>query len=798
MEDHTLVAPGLAAPVEVLVDAAGVPHIRAADEPDLWFAQGYVAARDRLWRMDLWRKRGLGLLAAELGPGFLAQDYAARLFLYRGDMAAEWAAYAPDAQAICERFVEGVNAYVALCEAEPERLPPEFGLLGMTPARWAAQDVVRIRTHGMTRNAASEIARAAVLARADAATDLLRRDLEPMTTPQIADGVDLAAIPLAAADLIRLASAEATITPERLAAGEAEIWDWVGVDELGAVMRKPARPAPLPCDVEGSNNWAIAGARTPGGKPVMGGDPHRAHAIPPLRYVTHLSAPGIDLIGAGEPTLPGVAFGHNGRVAFSLTIFYPDQEDVYVCDRAPGDAARVAFGGGEAPLRAIRETFEVKGFAPRRLELRFAPQGPVVFEDRARGKLYAVRTVWAEPGACPYARSLSTMRATDVADFERRLAGWATPSANHVCADVEGRVGWIAAGLAPRRPAHDGLTPVPGDGRFEWAGFYEAAELPRLFDPPEGYVATANEMNLPAAFLARGEPFGFEWPDRSRISRIREVLDAVAPAGVAETMALQTDPTSRQASRLAALARALPKIAPDAPRNTAPDALAGARALLDGFDGRLDAGSAAAALVELWFARRLKPALLATFVPDPDMRALLAPGDSEAILRALERPDARFGADPRAARDALLARTLAEAWADCAALMGDDPAGWAWGRLHHGYFAHPLAGLPQVGARFDAGPWPLGGSGASPMHAGYRASDFRAMHGASLRLAVDLADPDRSRFVNGAGQSGDPRSPHYGDHGPVWAAGGYFPLPFTPQAVEKAATLRLRLEPRRP
>lgn len=786
MRTERIAAAGLSAPVEVLIDGHGVPHLRAASEPDLWFAQGFVAARDRLWRMDIWRKRGLGLLAADLGPGFLAQDYANRLFLYRGDMEAEWAAYAPDAQAICARFAEGINAYVALCEAEPERLPPEFGILGTAPARWAAEDVVRIRSHGITRNAASEIYRAAVMARADAATDLLRRDLEPMTVPQIAEGIDLAAIPLAAADLIRLAGAEATITPERLAARDDEAWDWVGVDDLGAVQRKSGRPAPIRFDGEGSNNWAISGARTGAGKPVLGSDPHRAHSIPPLRYVTHLTAPGIDLIGAGEPTLPGVVFGHNGAVAFSMTIFYPDQEEVYVSDMAPGDPSRVRYRDGFVALRVLRERFAVKGGAARDLDLRFTPQGPVVFEDRARGKIYSVRSIWAEPGACPYARSLQTMRATSVADYETRLVGWAAPSGNHVCADVEGHIGWIATGLAPRRATHDGLTPVPGDGRYDWAGFYDYSDLPRLFDPPEGYVASANEMNLPPAFLARAEPFGFEWPDRSRITRIREVLGAGGSAGVAATMALQTDPTSQHARRLAALARGLPRS----------EGIAAALDLLAGFEGRLAADSAAAALVEVWFARRLKPAVLAALVPDAETRALLGPGDSEAILRALERPDVRFGADPAAARDALLARTLAEAWGDCAALMGADPARWAWGRLHHGYLAHPLAGLPQVGTRFDAGPWPLGGSGASPMHTGYRAADFRAMLGASFRLAVDLADFDESRFVNGTGQSGDPRSPHYADHGASWAAGGYFPLPFTAAAVDKAATARLRLEPK--
>lgn len=785
MTSHTLRAPGLAAPVEALIDAHGVPHLRARSEDDLWFAQGFVAARDRLWRMDLWRKRGLGLLAADLGPGFLAQDYANRLFLYRGDMDAEWSAYAPDARAICARFTAGINAYVDLCEREPERLPPEFGLLGTRPARWAPEDVVRIRTHGLTRNAASEIYRAAILARADAATDLLRRDLEPMTTPRVADGIDLAAVPLAAADLIRLAGAEATLSPERLAADESAIWDWVGVDELGAVIRKPERPAPIGFDGDGSNNWAVAGARTPSGKPVLGSDPHRAHSLPGLRYVIHLTAPGIDLIGGGEPTLPGVAFGHNGRVAYSMTIFYPDQEDVYVGETAPGDPTRVRYGAGYEPLRVIEERFAVKGAAPRTLALRFTRQGPVVFEDRARSRVYSVRTVWSEPGTCPYARSLSTMRATSVADYERRLVGWATPSGNHVCADVDGHVGWIATGLCPLRPTHDGLTPVPGDGRYEWTGFLDYAALPRLIDPPEGYVASANEMNVPASFLEGAAPPGYEWVDRSRITRIRAALGGAGRFDVAATMALQTDVTSQPARRLARLARALPH----------DGANAAALALLEGFDGALDAGSAPAALVELWWARRLKPAALALLVPDAETRALIGPGDVEAILRALEHPDARFGADADAARDALLARTLSEAYADCAAAMGPDPAQWAWGRLHHGAFTHPLAGSPQVGARFDVGPWPLGGSAASPMHTGYRPSDFRAMHGASLRLAIDLGDFDASRFVNGAGQSGDPRSPHYADHGDAWATGRYFPLPYTPKAVEAACATRLRLEP---
>src|SRR5690349_14643398 len=188
-------------PPEIRVDRWGVAHIRADNTNDLFFAQGFNAARDRLWQIDLWRKRGLGLLAADFGPGYLAQDRAARLFLYRGDMDAEWNAYGPDARAICDAFARGINAYVDLVDQEPARLPPEFVLLGTRPSRWSADDVVRIRTHGWMRNALSEVWRANVMARSSADADRLRLNLEPPVEPYVAEGIDLAAIPIQVLDV---------------------------------------------------------------------------------------------------------------------------------------------------------------------------------------------------------------------------------------------------------------------------------------------------------------------------------------------------------------------------------------------------------------------------------------------------------------------------------------------------------------------------------------------------------------------------------------------------------------------
>ena len=292
MTTHHL--PGLTAPVTLRIDHWGLPHIKAEGLADLFFAQGFNAARDRLWQIDLWRKRGLGLLAADFGPGYLMQDRAARLFLYRGDMAPEWTAYGDDAQAICTAFAAGINAGVDLVLAGKMPLPQEFAALGTKPAHWATEDVVRIRTHCLTRNAGSELARAQVLALADPDVDLLRAPLNPPVDVSEWAVNAGAGLPPHALAVFELATAPVTFSADRMAAGLEEAAQWSRVDPRKTVVQAPS--------VEGSNNWAVAGNRTASGRPIMASDPHRAHAAPSLRYMVHLTAPGIDLIGAGEPS----------------------------------------------------------------------------------------------------------------------------------------------------------------------------------------------------------------------------------------------------------------------------------------------------------------------------------------------------------------------------------------------------------------------------------------------------------------------------------------------------------------
>src|SRR5215217_4822845 len=402
-QEERIILDGLDAPVDILVDRWGIPHIRAGSLHDLFFAQGFNAARDRLWQIDLWRKRGLGLLAADLGPGYLAQDRAARLFTYRGNMAAEWASYGSDAKDICEAFVGGINAFIELCEREPERLPPEFSILETSPQRWASEDVVRIRSHGLTRNALSEVLRAVVQTKADHATDLLRKNLEPIIKPTPAEGVDLSSISVEILDAFKLATAPVSFPPERLKATLDEVWAWTKVNDLGDVIRDAS--------FEGSNNWVVHGDLTDTGRPILASDPHRTHALPSLRYIVHLSAPGLDVIGAGEPALPGVSIGHNGLIAFGLTIFGADQEDVYVYETSEGDTDAYRYRDGWERMRVVDEGFAARGHPEQVMTLKFTRHGPVIFEDPDRRLAYAIRTVWSEPGAAAYFTSISGMRA---------------------------------------------------------------------------------------------------------------------------------------------------------------------------------------------------------------------------------------------------------------------------------------------------------------------------------------------------------------------------------------------------
>lgn len=765
---------------EIAIDEWGVAHIRASGRDDLFFAQGFNAARERLWQIDLWRKRGLGRLAEDFGPGFLAQDHAARHFLYRGDMDAEWAAYAPDAREISQAFVAGINAYVDGVLEGRMPLAKEFALFGTRPAHWQAEDVVRIRTHCLARNAISEVVRAHVLTTAGAKAEALRKHLEPPVVPTTAPDLDLGSIPLALLGVYRLAVAPPTFSPARLAATMDDAWKWRTVDSLGDVVRA--------VESEGSNNWAISGAMTETGRPLMALDPHRVHSVPSLRYFVHLTMPGLDVIGASDPAAPGVIMGHNGYAAFSLTIFGADQEDVYVYDLKPDDPAAYRYGEGWERTMEIEETFAVKGHAPAKLPIRFTRHGAVIHQDDAKRRAYAIRTVWSEPGSAPYMASLSVMRARSHADYRKALAGWGAPTINHLYADVDGTIAWQSVGKSPIRPNWEGLLPVPGDGRYEWQGFIAPEDMPSCVNPEAGYFATANEMNLSQEWRRDNPAIGHEWIDGSRAERIREVMSPRHKHSFEQSCALQADLKSVPAERMQVILAGV--------RFDGPAARAAAH-LLD-WDCMLDAGASQAALFEVWVTTHLTPLLYEEVAVGGKVAPALQVRDIQSALDAMERPEHWFAGDAPSVRDGLVQRSLEAAWNDLAARFGPDPAGWEWGKLHKLALKHLASGaFPDEAERFDIAPIGLGGSGSTVGCAVYRPDDFAVTVGASVRMVLDVGGWDNSVFINLPGQSGDPDSPHYRDLAESWSRFAYKPLAYSREAVDRATVSRIALEPAR-
>ncbi len=767
---------GLKRPADIVVDHWGIAHIFASSTRDAFFLQGYNAARDRLWQIDLWRKRGLGLLSKSLGPAYVEQDRAARLFLYRGDMDQEWAAYAPDSKEWVHAFVDGINAYVAEVRNGTKPLPVEFRLTASQPDDWKAEDVLRIRSHALVSNVTSEVARAYVACAAGVDADRLRRKIEPVGHKMVVPkGLNPCDVPPDVLKDYLLATKPVdfnTGAPDKQADNSPE-------KTLAMAIETQAS--------EGSNNWAIAPSRTATGRPILANDPHRQLGAPSLRYVVGLNAPGLDIIGAGEPALPGVAIGHNQDIAFGITIFYIDQEDLYVYELNKNDPENYRYRSGWEKMKVVHETIEVKGGPGREVDLRFTRHGPVLAMDLATHRAFALRTVWNEPGLSGYFGSSRLLQARTWNDFKAASNAWGAPPLNLIYADAAGNIGWAASGRAPVRKNWDGLLPVPGDGRYEWSGFHGKDVLPSSFNPSEGFFATANEMNLPDGYPNEENRIGFEWVDRSRIDRIKELLRSNNKQSLADSMAIQTDAVSTQSRRTIALLA--PLVSQDAE-------MAKALALLKGWDNNESTPSVAASIYEVWAMKHLGRATVGRATPEA-ARKLVGDGQLEAVISYLEHPDGALGADPLAARNAIMLESLKSALLELKQRLGPNMDTWAWGRLHHATFEPAIAALadPQLRAQMMVGPLQTPGSASTPRAQTYRASDFSVIAGASVRMVMDVGAWDNSVVINTPGQSDDPMSAHYRDLFPMWAEGSYAPLRFSRAAVDQDAEDVIHLTP---
>lgn len=780
---------GLSQPVEIVRDKHGVSHIYAQNQNDLFFAQGFSAARDRLWQLDLWRRQGEGKMAEQFGPRFIEQDRAARLFLFRGDMQAEFASYHPEGKAILTAFANGINAYVNWVKANPEQLPPEFKLTGTEPGYWSPETSL-IRIYALTRNLNEEVKMAQQVASLGLNNVQGLSTFEPPLALQVPQGLDVRQIDksvLANYTLARDGQKFVAADFPRSPLAEDQRAKLASALSEGRLASLDTDFDPMATRYE-SNNWTIGGQHTASGKPILAGDPHRSITMPSLRYMVHLNAPGWNVIGAGEPALPGVSMGHNDRIAFGLTIFaFGDEEDLYVYDTNPANPGEYRYQGGWEKMRQVDESIPVRGATPAVRSLKFTRHGPVIHEDLVRHKAYALRAAYLEyPGTAAYLASLRLNQAQNWNEFVAGMEKHYTPSENMVYADVDGNIGWFGGSIAPIRPRGDwsGMLPVPGNGDFEWRGILPGSALPRAFNPPEGYVATANEYNLPADFAYK-EMSARTWAEPYRVQRIREVLADGKGLTVQQSQDLQYDNLSIPARTLMGYAKAL---------NAADPALNDALGLLKDWDARMDTESRAASVYAFWLPEVVKR-VTDLYVP-ANGRAAFGELSTRKTLEKLATPDAAFGPRPEQGRDALLLQALADGVQKLRTALGPDSTQWQWGKLHHIQFEHSLASLlpPDTAKAYGTPRYPVGGDNDTVHRGTFRKSDFRQISGSSYRQVIDVANWDNSRVQNVPGQSADPRSPHYQDLLKGWATAEYFPMAFSRAKVdsERADTLTLR------
>jgi penicillin amidase len=728
---ENLSVPGLNQPVEILRDRWGVSHIYASNEHDLFFAQGYNVARDRLFQLELWRRQATGTMAEIDGRKELKRDVGNRLFMYRGDLKQELNWYHPRGASIIEAFVSGINAYVDETRRNPQLLTPEFRILGITPGQWTPAVVIS-RFNGLAANINQELA-IAIAVRDGGADKVKDREYFQPSDPDL--------------------STDPAIEPALLNPGILELYSAFRAPLRFTSDQTAADLSPRPEDI-GSNNWVVGPKLTSSGYPLLANDPHRLQQAPSLRYLVHLVAPGWNVMGGGEPSLPGVSIGHNEFGAWGLTIFGTDSEDLYVYETNPENPMQYKYRGGWESMRTITESIPVKGEQPTSVQLKYTRHGPVVFEDQAHHKAYAVRAAWLEVGGAPYLASLRMDQAHSWQEFRDACAFSRMPAENMIWADRDGNIGYQAVGIAPQRPNWSGLVPVPGDGRYEWDGFLAPQALPHVLNPEKGFYNTSNEYQIPRDWPYRSA-LHYTWADPFRAEAVSEFLSSGRRFTVADMAELQNDNLSIPARRIVPLLHGLK--------------LSGR---LEHWNFMLDQDSVEAGIYEM-FQRHLLANMGA-----PSMTKLIA---------WLYAPDGRFGEDPVAGRDALLARSLEEAAAELSNRFGSDMEKWALGAYHHAVIMHPLAS-----ARFNVGDLPRGGDGYTINATGGADNQIA---GGSLKIIMDAENWDNSIAENNPGQSGDVNDRHYRDLYELWARGKYFPIFYSRPRIESVTERKIHLNP---
>ena len=775
---------GLDKPVEILKDHWGISHIYAETEHDLFFAQGYSAARDRLFQFEIWRAQATGTVAEILGSRAVDRDHGTRLFKFRGPMHEEMNHYHPRGVDIITSFVHGVNAYIDEALQDPDSLPLPFKLLDIQPKHWT-EEVVISRHQGLLGNISLELSTGrAVCAIGEDKVRELRYfhphdpilTLDPLIDCDSLLNNDILHLYNSYRRPIRFQPDDIALAQYRNTEEAYETIADILIEEERDLQKRSI-------DDIGSNNWVVSGDLTQDGWPMMINDPHRSQAVPSLRYWSHLVGPGWNVIGGGEPEIPGISIGHNEHGAWGLTVFNTDGEDLYVYETNPDNPSQYRYLGEWEEMRVISETIEVKDASPVSVELKYTRHGPVVFEDQENSLAYAIRPAWMEVGGSPYLASLRMDQAASWEEFREASNFSNIPGENMIWADRQGNIGWQAVGIAPIRRNFSGMVPVPGDGRYEWDGYLPIKAKPNEFNPDRGYIETSNS-NYTKPDYPYLDAIGFTWTDPYRWARGSEVLGSGRKFNMTDMVELQHDYLSIPARTLIPFFKDLESDDLEVEQ---------ARQMLLDWDFVLDKESVEAGIY-VAFERQLLDNIELLKVPEI-AKSYVSVGMKTAIDMLLA-PDGDFGNDPIQGRDEFLLQTLSQGIQNLKQKLGPEFKDWVYGQedYKHALIRHPLSPAlnEELRDRLNVGPAPRGGNGFTLGNTG---SGDNQTSGASFRIFVDTRDWDNTLGMNTPGQVGDPDSPLYDNLFELWANDKVFPAFYSREKIESVLFEKLDLIP---
>ncbi|GBD20681.1 Penicillin acylase 2 [bacterium HR28] len=748
---------GLDTVVTIVRDRWGIPHISAQTDHDAWFALGFCQAQDRTFQLEFLRRLIRGELAEIVGPPGLTFDRLARRIGFRRASIRQLSHLPNDIHAQVDAFLAGIRA--GLEHGLPAR-PLEFLLLRTEPQPWDAADVlglVKFLSFALASNWTSELIRLLVLV-TDGREAL--RDLDPALTT----GIDAYEAPT-------------TIAASWLEQFSREL------DQLRGLVGTAA-----------SNNWVIAGDRTQSGRPILANDPHWSPLLPSFWYLAHLITPAWAIAGATLIGTPAFIAGHNGFAAWGVTAGLSDNTDLVLEALGP-DGKTVREGDRFVPCTVYQETIRVRGHGAVTDLVLETRRGPIV-SPALRGVPWAVsmRAVWLDPLSIRGLLDMHRVRSFEA--LEQAFADWPHLPLNLVYADSAGTIGWLLTGTVPQRRSSSGLLPICGwENPDPWLGYVPSERLPRLVNPPEKFIATAN--NRPPQRHG-ALPLGADYLDPYRFERIASVIADRFDWDRDAVLALQLDTYSLPWMQIGHFFRNLPAQTPLVEQ---------ALALLRDWDGNVSADSAAASVFEL-LLHRLAARVAQARAPQSWRWVLgagfhdLAGGTSWGVrriahlLRLLDaRPSGWFQSD----WEEVLTETLQDVVQELHDRYGSDSARWAWGSIRPLTLRHPLGASPSLRWLFDRGPFPIGGDANTVNPAGVSAHDplGPVQFIASLRFVVELGAWDEARIVLFGGQSGHPLSPHYDDLLRFWLRGKSVPLAWSSVAVQRVAHAVLELRPHR-